>query len=787
MDNIEEKIEAKESGMVERIAEKLNYFIGLILIGLVFGLTAFASSVEVRDPDLWLHIATGRFITDHGFVPGYDVLSCSIPGKAWVNHEWLFQVLVSTIYKFQGTDGLILMQTIVVMMTMMIFFFLCYNRNKQMAVAFMLLLVLLVYQSRFTIRPDIFSLLFFGIDIFIIAAFIHRRWAIYALFLVQVLWSNVHGFFFLGPFIILISIFSELIKRYMKLPQEWSQVGRLTDEEYLNLQWAFIFAVLACFLNPLTLEGAYYPIKVLLQVPGESKVFFDNIQELQRPITSGDLFSLQNYPQYRLLILLSFYSFLVNLRRLDIGVFIFWLAFLAFSLVAKRNLIFFSFAAYLVCMTNIMNIKLYDICPIRFTEEKFRFLTAVFVKVCFCFWIINFGILLTDRGYFDFDKYERKSEYGGVSQRFYPNKAVDFLVNNKVQGNFFNDFNSGAYLLGRCFPDIKVFIDGRTEVYGAAFFKQYQKMWGDVVDKELFDKTIEKLNITGALLNSIQFPVPEATLKYFFDKKWAIVYFDYDAVIFLKDTPENKPIIDQYQIDLSQWKAKGMDLKRLAAMTVTPFPQVNRAFTLEALGFDDAALAEAQEALKVSPGFVDPYKILGKIYGKRGDHEKAFENFRIATMVIQRDTELRYDLALAYENLEDFPNAIKQYLKIIQLEPQKPKGYFTAARAYAKNKQYDKVLEYLNQAYKLDPIAVGDLVKIGDLLYDQKEFKTAKKVFELALTTNKDLANIHHKLGLSHLELGEKDLAREEFNKGLSVDANHEGLKESLKKLEAAQ
>jgi hypothetical protein len=69
-------------------------------------------------------------------------------------------------------------------------------------------------------------------------------------------------------------------------------------------------------------------------------------------------------------------------------------------------------------------------------------------------------------GYYDFDKFERKMEYGGVSLRNYPYKAADFLVANKIKGNFFNDFNSGAYLLGRASPDIKVFIDGRTEVYG---------------------------------------------------------------------------------------------------------------------------------------------------------------------------------------------------------------------------------------------------------------------------------------------------------------------------------
>ena len=82
-------------------------------------------------------------------------------------------------------------------------------------------------------------------------------------------------------------------------------------------------------------------------------------------------------------------------------------------------------------------------------------------------------------------------EFGGITQRNYPNKAADFLVENKVKGNFFNDFNSGAYLIGRCFPDIKVFMDGRTEVYGPRFFQYYDKAWkqGDVkILEEILDK-----------------------------------------------------------------------------------------------------------------------------------------------------------------------------------------------------------------------------------------------------------------------------------------------------------
>ena len=750
--------------MPERLWKAASYLLGVLSIGILFGLAAFLTSIEIKDLDLWLHLAMGRFILHHGYVPAVDVLSCSIAGKSWVNHEWLFQILAYFIFHNLGGDGLIMMQTIVVVLSLLILFFICYSKEKQFVTVFLLLLVLLVYQARFTIRPDIFSLLFFAFYIYVLSLHLDKRWSIYALLITQILWSNFHGFFFMGPLIILLGVVSECVKRHIKMPFEWNNVSRLTDEEYIRLKQILLVVVLACLINPLTFAGALYPIKVMWQLPGKSKVFFENIQELQRPISQG-VFSLEEFPHYKLLIYLSLMSFVLNLRRMDIGVFVFWLIFLLFSLAARRNIVFFAFVAYLVCMTNIAFVRFKDISPIQFLNEKFKSINGVLLKLVLCLWMLNYGEGLTDQGYYDFDKYERKSEFWGISQRNFPTKAADFLVKNKIRGNFYNDFNSGAYLLGRCFPNIKVFIDGRTEEYGADFFKRYQKIW-KTTDPKLVDDTIARYKLTGAFLNSIQSPIPKDTLNYFFKKKeWVVVYFDYDAVIFLQNIPKYKKIIDRFRIDLSKWELKPADLRRMGAMRVTPFHQINRAYTLEALGFDDAALHEAEDALKVSPGVAEPYKIMGKIYGKREDHEKAFEHFRLATMIDSGNTEVRTDLGLAYEKLGDFKGAIKQYQKIINSDPRGPKGYFQLARAYAREKKYEDVIKSLNQAHRLDSTDVMDLLKIGDVVYDQQDFNVAKEVYLMALTTKKDLANIHNKLGLCYQALGEKKLAQEEFGK----------------------
>ncbi|MBI4308810.1 MAG: hypothetical protein HY591_00610, partial [Candidatus Omnitrophica bacterium] len=402
----------------------LSYIAGLAAITVLFALTAFSTNLEIKDLDLWLHIKTGEYIVGHKTVPDHDVLSCSIAGKPWVNHEWLFQVIVYGIHHLWGFDGLITMQMVVVCLTFFVLLFISYHRDRQWLMVFTLLLVLLIYQGRFTIRPDIFSLLFFALFMSILSVHIHKRWSVWVLGLVQVLWVNMHGFFIFGPILAAIAVLSELIKRRLPLPYEWNSTGRLTDEEYRHLKKILWVVLGLCLVNPLTFAGAIYPFKVLFQSAGESKIFFEHIYELQRPFTGGVLNS--GNIHYKILILMSFLSFFFNRRRLDISVFFVWLVFLLFSLAAIRNMVFFACAAYLVILVNSMTVSLDAIMPFRFSSSKFKYITGVLAKCALIFWMLDYGLKLTDRGYFDFDTYERKSEYGGVSKRSFPYKAVDF-------------------------------------------------------------------------------------------------------------------------------------------------------------------------------------------------------------------------------------------------------------------------------------------------------------------------------------------------------------------------
>lgn len=764
----------------EKVWSQVSHFFGILAIGAIFGMAAYASNLEIKDLDLWLHLGVGKYIVENQRVPAEDILSCTIQGKPWTNHEWLFQVLIHKIYQFAGEAGLQKMQTVVVVITMGILLLLGYSRDRQISVIVTLFMVFLLYQQRFTIRPDLFSLFFFAVYIYVLAIHIDKRWALPVLTLVQVIWSNMHGFFFFGPIFVLISLVSEWIKRYVPLPYEWNDSGRLTDAEYKRTKFILLFVVLACLVNPYGVAGAWYPFSVFFSLSGDSKIFFYHIEELQKPIQLPTMFQLGEAIYLKVFIFISAISFVLNRRRIDVSALMLWLVFLVFCIQAARNQPFFGFAAYLAMMTNNLGIDYENLIPIKFSDRKFQYINEAVLKGFLFFWIVQFAIALATLGYYDFENYKQKSDFGGVSLVSYPHKAVDFLVKNKVKGNFFNDFNSGAYLVGKKFPDIKVYIDGRTEVYGGEFFKNYLKFWGG--DEKVAARDIEKYQLTGALLNSLRQNIQPKLLKYFYtNPEWALVYFDYDAVIFLKNTQENQEIISKYRIDLSKWVPPAVDLVRLGTVLVDPFQQHLRASTLESLDFDEQALAELRVGLKIAPDYAKLYQLAGKIYTKKKDVETAYGQFRLATALDLENQDNRYNLALALYELGKYEESVKQYEEIVIRWPHEVKGYFFLARSLARDKQYEKALDYLKKAHVMYSANVLDILKIGDVAVDNKEYDWAKKYYEIALDAPKEVEKVYLRLAKMYQRIGDKKQAEENYRKAVVAAPKNEEVATALK------
>src|SRR5438046_9432358 len=61
----------------------------------------------LASPDLYLHIASGRWIIEHRQIPDSGIFSGSMPDAPWVAHEWLASVGFAWLYDHLGWGGVL--------------------------------------------------------------------------------------------------------------------------------------------------------------------------------------------------------------------------------------------------------------------------------------------------------------------------------------------------------------------------------------------------------------------------------------------------------------------------------------------------------------------------------------------------------------------------------------------------------------------------------------------------------------------------------------------------------
>ncbi len=739
--------------------QQLTRVFGLLALGVMFAIIAFACLIEVKDLDLWLHVRMGEIITTSGHVPAKDVLSATINGRAWVNHEWLFQVVAYTVRAAFGFDGLLYMQAVMVILTFMVLLLWTYRGDRQLVILPLLFSVMQVYQTRFTVRPDLFSVMYFVLFVMILSTFMEKRWSLPVLIVVQVLWVNMHGYFFWGPVLAGLFLAAEAGRRHLPLPWAWREEGRLSDAGYHRLMAALALVILAGLANPLMFKGAVYPLKVLLQLSGGHKVFFKYITELQPPIVWAKFFDFGQQGPFKTLIIVSAISFILNIRRLNLGLLLAWLLVLAFALSALRNMVYFAVIAYVAVMFNTAALDLKAMLPVRFIREEFELLAGWLCKIALIAFFLSYGGEMAQNGYYDFNKFARKSEFLGIAQRTFPDGAVDFLIQNGFKGPIFNDFNSGAYLVGRASPAIKVFIDGRTELYGDKFFKFYRKIW-DEGDEKALDEAVARYHLKGALIGGA-YTRPGKNVLSLFNRKhgWKLVYFADDGLVYLRDIPENAALIRKFAIDLKTLPPFVSDIHRLGAAQVNPYRETARAAYLRDMGYPEQAIAQADAALLIAPAVLEAFKVKAEVYAGKNDHKRAFENYRLAILQKPGDPKLRRGMALAFVGLGEYERALEQAGRLEE-DPKDPSGPYVRAKVCVKREQYQKAYDILKQ--QIFPLEEGlpEIVAIGGFCEDAGKLDWAAKIYTMALARDPDNAEVMKKL--KDLEVKRRQSKRKE-------------------------
>ena len=75
-------------------------------VAAAFVIVVAAAVRPTVDPDFWWHLRTGELIWTSG-IPDSDPYSFTVPGRAWITHEWLSETILYGLYRSLGLAGLI--------------------------------------------------------------------------------------------------------------------------------------------------------------------------------------------------------------------------------------------------------------------------------------------------------------------------------------------------------------------------------------------------------------------------------------------------------------------------------------------------------------------------------------------------------------------------------------------------------------------------------------------------------------------------------------------------------
>ena len=232
--------------------EALSYDLAPHALALaMFALCAFSPAI-FNDSDTWSHIATGDWIFAHHAIPHADPFTFSVPGKPWIAHEWLSEILLALAYKAAGFVGVALLTGAAAGLAVFVVARAVARDLGGPALAAVATLALLLVAPSLLARPHILALPVFAL--WTQALFSARdRAPPIAFALLMTLWANLHGGFAVG-----LALIAPVALEAVIAAPTGSRAALARD-------WAVfaLAALAAALINPFGLEGLLFPIRLL--------------------------------------------------------------------------------------------------------------------------------------------------------------------------------------------------------------------------------------------------------------------------------------------------------------------------------------------------------------------------------------------------------------------------------------------------------------------------------------------------------------------------------------------
>ena len=486
------------------------------LAAAILFIAVFAMAVRApADTDTWWHLKAGQTTLESGHILQTDLFSHTRYGSRWINHSWLSQVVLYLLFDHFSYAGLGLWMGAVVMVAF-IFVYL-QMEGDVFTRAFIVILAAATSAVVWSARPQLFSLLLTAVVAYLLYLFkwrgLNRLWLLPPLF---VLWANLHAGYALGFMLLAAFIAGEVLNHFLALVSpgadpsvEWKGIGLVILVSFLS--------ALLLVLNPNTTRMWTYYLETV-----RIGALQDFIQEWQSP----NFHHLYTHP-FIWTLLATLAAMGLSGRRVDGTDLAMVGGFTYAALMAGRNFGPFALVAAPVLSRHV-------------TATLTRWTTAARERT----WLnvsrrrvptpalaaVNWGLLALIVVLAGVKVYlPLRPAFNEQAQReSLPVGAVEWIQAHRPEGEMFNEYNWGGYLIWRLWPDYRVFVDGRTDLYGDEFLRQYLSVRSG---RPGFEETLAAYDVNLVLI----YPDDALAVQLACAGGWEEVYRDEVAAIWMRE------------------------------------------------------------------------------------------------------------------------------------------------------------------------------------------------------------------------------------------------------------
>jgi len=501
----------------------------IVVLILVFYGSVLLHKTNLPTDDLGRHLTNGKIIWETSSIPKTNFYSYTEPDFPFLNHHWLSGVVFYFLFVLFGFNGLIIFKIVLLLSAFSLVFLVAAKKGNFWLAAIASIPAIFILSERTDVRPEIFSYFFTALFLYSLIKFSDnpKTGKIFWLIPLQILWVNLHIYFFIGPAMVAGFLLEKIV----------ANRKNLKNNPLIKKLSVFLLLLFAsCFLNPTGYKTVFYPLNIF-------RNYGYDIVENKSPFFLENLMHNPAIPFFKLSLGLTAISFIISLILHKFSVFYFLAALLTSvaSIIAIRN---FPFFALIFLPAFSLNLKSFLKDLINQAKSKIpRALPAIkIISAILLVILLYLSISYNLAGKLPPNKKK------GIGLTFQSNAAAEFFRKENTKGPIFNNYDIGSYLIWHLYPQEKVFVDNLPEAYSASFFTQiyipmqtYEEKWQDQLKKYDF--------------NAIFFTQQEGTwwgqnfLKQrLSDENWVLIYADSQALILIKNNEANKDLIEKHKI-----------------------------------------------------------------------------------------------------------------------------------------------------------------------------------------------------------------------------------------------